>query len=100
MGEEEIEKLKAENTALEEQVKLLVKVEIELHRAQAELIKSNEKIAEYSKGLEQKVSEKTKEIQEKMNDLDRMNKIMTGRELRVIELKKEIEELEKKLGGA
>jgi methyl-accepting chemotaxis protein len=40
------------------------------------------------------------ELESKIEELGRMNKIMTGRELKVIELKKEIEELKKKSGGA
>jgi len=43
----------------------------------------------YAKELEEKVRERTAE-------LERMNKLMMGRELKVIELKKEIEELKKK----
>ena len=42
--------------------------------------------------LEQKVAESTKE-------LERMNNLMVGRELKMIELKKEIEELRKRLGS-
>ena len=47
------------------------------------------KIRDYQQGLEQKVAERTRE-------LERMNKLMVGRELKMIELKKEIERLKGK----
>ena len=50
------------------------------------------KIRDYQQGLEQKVAERTEE-------LERMNKLMVGRELKMMELKKEIEELRKRLGS-
>ena len=59
--QEEINKLKADCLALEEQVKLLIKTELTLRRTQAELIQSKETIEEYSRTLEQKVEERTKE---------------------------------------
>lgn len=63
-------------------------------------------------GLEQEVSKRTQELSEsqkqlvvkfaeleKLNsDLKSMNKLMVGRELKMVELKKEIEELKKKAG--
>ncbi|MBN2212726.1 MAG: PAS domain S-box protein [Bacteroidales bacterium] len=58
----EIEKLRADCQALEEQVKLLVRTELKLRRTQAELIQSREIIEEYSMTLEQKVEERTKEL--------------------------------------
>jgi light-regulated signal transduction histidine kinase (bacteriophytochrome) len=62
----EIEKLKSDCLALEEQVKLLVKIENQLRRTQAELIESKERINEYNRTLEQKVKDRTKEL-EKLN---------------------------------
>jgi PAS domain S-box-containing protein len=38
------------------------------------------------------------ELKQNVEEIERMNKLMTGRELKIIELKKEIEELKKKLG--
>ncbi len=58
---------------------------------------SREELEEYGKTLEERVKERTKEIEVKSAELERMNKIMMGRELKVIELKKETEELKKKL---
>jgi PAS domain S-box-containing protein len=58
----EIEKLRANCLALEEQVQLLVRTELQLRRTQAELIQSKEIIEEYNRTLEQKVEERTKEL--------------------------------------
>jgi two-component system, cell cycle sensor histidine kinase and response regulator CckA len=60
--EQASEALRAQCLALEEQVKLLVKTESELLRTQAELIESRKKIEEYSRTLEQKVEERTREL--------------------------------------
>jgi len=54
-------------------------------------------LEELTKGLEEKVKEKTGELKEKMNNLERFNKLAVGRELKMIELKKKIKELEKQL---
>ena len=53
------------------------------------------KLAEYTKGLEVKVAERTKELAERVKELEVLNKTMTGRELKMVELKKEIETLSK-----
>jgi len=44
-------------------------------------------------GLAEKVSQKTKELQEKVNDLEKINRLTVDRELRMVELKKEINKL-------
>jgi nitrogen-specific signal transduction histidine kinase len=56
-----------------------------------------EKLAQYTTELEIKVEERTKEIVERVKDLESLNKSMVGRELKMIELKKEMEELQAKL---
>ena len=53
------------------------------------------KLAEYTKGLEVKVAERTKELAERVKELEVLNKTMIGRELKMVELKKEIETLSK-----
>jgi len=58
-------------------------------RDAAELINLN-------KRLEQRVVERTKELADKNAELERFNKIFVNRELRMIELKQRIAELEKK----
>ena len=68
--DQEIEKLRADCLALEKQVKLLVVTELKLRRTQAELIQSKEKIEEYSRTLEQKVEERTEQLQQANKDLE------------------------------
>ncbi|OGE33194.1 hypothetical protein A3C59_03700 [Candidatus Daviesbacteria bacterium RIFCSPHIGHO2_02_FULL_36_13] len=53
------------------------------------------KLAEHAKNLEVLVARRTAELEERVKELERVNKIMVGRELKMIELKKEIERLKK-----
>jgi len=53
------------------------------------------KLADYTKELESKVAERTKELEGRVKELERMNEIMVGRELKMAELKAEIETLKK-----
>ncbi len=52
-----------------------------------------EKLATYTKELEIKVAERTKELADRIKELETLNKTMVGRELKMVELKKEVEEL-------
>ncbi|MBF0571482.1 MAG: GAF domain-containing protein [Candidatus Omnitrophica bacterium] len=64
-----------------------------------EKIKDRTKELEESKSsLEVQVKEKTWDLHEKMASLERVNKIMIDRELRVIEIKKEVNQLCRELG--
>jgi len=56
-----------------------------------------EKLAEYTKGLEGQVAERTKELGNKIKELESTNKSMVGRELKMVELKKEIADLKKQV---
>ena len=50
-------------------------------------------VSEFKKlqaGLEKMVEERTKELQKKVQELEKLNKLATGRELKMVELKKEI----------
>ncbi len=47
--------------------------------------------------LDNQVKAKTEELRERLNELERINKLMVGRELKMIELKKQITELSKKM---
>lgn len=50
-----------------------------------------------SKKLEEMVVERTRVLEKKIRDLEALNGIMVERELKMIELKKEIKELKKQL---
>lgn len=63
----------------------------------ADLRKSRAKLEEYSKGLEKQVANRTKELEGKVDELEKFNKLIVGRELKMVELKKEINELKKKI---
>jgi len=57
------------------------------------------KMADYTKELEIKVSERTEELADRVKELEVLNKTMVGRELKMVELKKEIEDLKKGKNG-
>jgi methyl-accepting chemotaxis protein len=59
----------------------------------------NKELAKYGQELETKVKERTKELENKNIELEKMNTITVDRELKMIELKKQISELENKLKG-
>ncbi|HUD09674.1 MAG TPA: PAS domain-containing protein [Patescibacteria group bacterium] len=56
-----------------------------------------DKLSQYTKRLEIKVAEQTVNLANRVEDLERTNKTMVGRELKMVELKKEIEELKKRV---
>jgi hypothetical protein len=58
--------------------------------------KAEEQLSEIRENLEELVDERTKELEEKYAELERMNRLFVGRELRMVELKKEIEILKQK----
>lgn len=47
--------------------------------------------------LEKKVKERTKELQERVEELERFHKLTVGRELKMVELKKEAQRLKKEI---
>lgn len=59
--------------------------------------KLEEKLAEYTKELEVKIAGRTKELANKIKELESVNKSMVGRELKMVALKKEIEDLKKRV---
>jgi len=56
------------------------------------------KLANYTKELEKGVASKTEELKIRIDELEKLNKVMFGRELKIIELKKEVAELKKPKG--
>jgi len=93
-----INELREAKTGLEEKVKERTKeleeaktiLEIKIGARTRELQKLN-------KSLERQVQEKTRELQERINELERFHRLAVGRELKMVELKKEIERLKKEL---
>jgi sigma-B regulation protein RsbU (phosphoserine phosphatase) len=57
--------------------------------------RAEEKILGINEELEQRVRERTKELERRNYELEQMNKAFVGRELRMVELKERIRELEK-----
>ncbi len=55
--------------------------------------KLDEKMADYMKGLEAKVGERTKKLLTKIKELETLTKLMVGREIKMVELKKIIKTL-------
>lgn len=53
------------------------------------------KILEHSKNCDDKVAQRTRELTERIAELESLNKTMVGRELKMLELKKEIDDLKK-----
>lgn len=59
----------------------------------AALKKSKSEILFYSENLEKRVKDKTKELDAKLSELETFNKLLVGRELKMMDLKKEVENL-------
>lgn len=55
------------------------------------------KLEEYNKQLEGQIQERTRELEEKVDELERMNKLMVGRELKMTEMKQEIQKLREQI---
>ncbi len=54
-----------------------------------------DQLKEYTKKLTQEVGQRTAELETRVKELERVNKVMVDRELKMIQLKKENEELKK-----
>ncbi len=57
-----------------------------------------EDLAREKKHLEEKVKERTGELQERVDELERLHKLIVGREIKMLELKQEIKKLNDQLG--
>lgn len=61
-------------------------------------IKAQENLSKLNEELEARVLERTAELEIKNTELEKMNKLFVGRELRMVELKERIKELEREDG--
>ncbi len=59
--------------------------------------KLEKKLADYTEKLEIRIVERTAELASKVKDLESINKSMVGRELKMVELKREIQNLKKRI---
>lgn len=84
---EEKEELKKAHEELDEAKKVL---EIKIQARTREL-------RELAESLEEQVKERTKELKQKLEELERFRRLTVGRELKMIQLKQEIEKLREKL---
>jgi hypothetical protein len=57
------------------------------------------KMVNYTKDLEKGIAEKTEDLNARIDELSKLNDIMVGRELKMIELKEEIAHLKKEKNG-
>lgn len=60
------------------------------------IVDQNKKLAEYGQGLEEKVRERTIELERKNVELEKINEMTVGRELKMIQLKSQLKDLEEK----
>jgi len=68
-----------------------------LNEMTGKLKEKTEALREEKANLEMKVRQRTNELQEKVNEFEKLHKITIGRELKMIELKEEIKKLKKEL---
>lgn len=91
--------LAKEKASLEQRVQKRTQ-ELEKERSLLEIkVKFRTKeLEKLNKTLEEKVQKRTKDLQKKLKELERFKKLTVGRELRMVELKKEIKELKENKG--
>ncbi|MBL7156066.1 MAG: hypothetical protein ISS87_00485 [Candidatus Pacebacteria bacterium] len=85
----------------ENELKELKETKLELEKAKSSLetkvIERTKELDALTRNLEIQVEERTTELKEKIDELQKMNNLMIGRELKMAELKIEIIELKEKL---
>jgi PAS domain S-box-containing protein len=98
---ESLEELVRQRTAaLDVTIKELHGEIAERLKAEESLQESEETLRRLNAELDQRVRERTLELEKKYDELERVNKLFVGRELRMIELKDRIRELEGSNGTA
>ncbi len=80
------------NTRVQDEVDKLANA---FNQMTIDIKKGKQKLEDYSSKLEQQVEDRTSTLSEKMKELEQMNKFMVDRELKMVELKKEIEKLKR-----
>lgn len=100
-GDVFLKKMRNTIEILREKTKELTEKERELREAKTALeIKveaRTEELKELAENLEEQVRERTRELQEKISELQKFQKLTVGRELKMIEFKREIKELKNQL---
>jgi len=90
--DEMTERLKTSYSILETKIKeRTLELEKERQSLEDRVKKRTAELEELKNGLEMMVDERTKKLNDKLDELERINKLMINRELRMIELKKEID---------
>lgn len=62
-----------------------------------ELKRGRKKLADYNKNLEKEVRKRTKQYEEKNRALEKFNNLVVGRELKMVELKKKLDQYDREL---
>jgi C4-dicarboxylate-specific signal transduction histidine kinase len=86
--QEKLEKEVKEKTRELEEAKAVLEIKVRARTRELE---------ELAQSLEEQVKARTKELQEKVQELEKFQKIAVGREVKMIELKEELERLKKEL---
>jgi nitrate/nitrite-specific signal transduction histidine kinase len=68
-----------------------------LDKMRKEVKGSRKDLEQANKGLEQLVGQRTQELQTKLGELERLNKFMIDREIKMVELKNEVAQLKNRL---
>lgn len=71
---------------------------LKLEETNIELKKNEKKLKELTVNLEKRVQERTRELEKKIKELERFYRVTVGRELKMIELKKEIKKIKASSG--
>ncbi|MGB9613385.1 MAG: HAMP domain-containing protein [Candidatus Margulisiibacteriota bacterium] len=96
--------VKKRTSELQKTIAQLEQTKRELEQAKTgleeEVAKRTKELEEERKSLANKVAEKTAELQGKIEELEIFHKVAVGRELKMEELEKEVDDLRKELGKA